>query len=81
MTVLLLELQGGKKIMSLLSSLISVQNLTEVSWTIQQLATKNSKISLQGGHNFIHFGTLGDHKIRMSLLSSFISAQSLAEVS
>ena len=32
MTVLVLELQGGKKIrMSLFSSLISVQNLTEVS--------------------------------------------------
>ena len=32
MTVLVLEVQGGKKIrMSLLSSLISVQNLTEVS--------------------------------------------------
>ena len=31
-TVLILELQGGKKIrMSLFSSLISVQNLTEVS--------------------------------------------------
>ena len=32
MTVLVLEVQGGKKIrMSLLSSLISVQNLSEVS--------------------------------------------------
>ena len=32
MTVLVLEIQGGKKIrISLLSSLISVQNLTEVS--------------------------------------------------
>ena len=32
MTVLVLELQGGKKIrMSLFSSLIRVQNLTEVS--------------------------------------------------
>ena len=32
MTVLILEVQGGKKIrMSLLSSFISVQNLTEVS--------------------------------------------------
>ena len=36
MAVLVLELQGGKKIrMSLLSSLISVQNLTEVSQTIR----------------------------------------------
>ena len=59
MTVLVLELQGGKKIrMSILSSLISVQNLTgQLNNTIAGVF-KTSIISLQGAHNFIHIGTL-----------------------